>query len=104
MSLSGDGATRESTPMILPIGPEPARDHAQLSRDRLAADAKPSHECRFPAQHQPTLGEWRLLPPSLPVPLLIQRAGVRGSNVPSGLRKREPIVMKQWLRAKASGC
>jgi hypothetical protein len=76
----------------------------QASGDRLTADAKPSHVCRFPAQHQPALGACRLEPPSLPVPLLIQRAGVRGSNVPSGLRKREPIVMKQWLRAKASGC
>ena len=41
-------------------GRSASRASCQLSRDRLAADAKPSHVCRFPAQHQPTLGAWRL--------------------------------------------
>ena len=42
---------------------------------RVAAEAKPSQVCRFPAQHQPTLGALRFAAPSRPVPLLIQMRG-----------------------------
>ena len=41
--------------------------------------------------------------PSRPVPLLIHTAGVLASSDPSGLRRREAIVMKQRPRASTSG-
>ena len=47
---------------------------------RSRAEAKPSHVCRLPAQHQPTFGACRRSVPSRPVPPLIQIAGVRASR------------------------
>ena len=41
--------------------------------------------------------------PSRPVPLLIHTAGVLASSEPTGLRRRDPMVMKQCPRASTSG-
>lgn len=71
---------------------------------RPEAEAKPSQVCRLPAQHHPSFGALRLSGPSRPVPLLIHSAGVRASSEPLALRRRDPIAMKQWPRARTSGC
>ena len=84
-------------------------EHSTISRTRrlaaerrAAAEAKPSHVWRLPAQHQPTFGAPRFSLPSRPVPPLIQIAGVLASS-PFAVRLRDPTVMKQALRSSCFG-
>jgi hypothetical protein len=79
-----------------PSSPSAAQGAQGRAADiRVAAEAKPSHVWRLPAQHHPTFGAVRFSRPSRPVPLLIHSAGARGSSTPLVLRSLDPIVMKQ---------
>src|SRR5699024_11284750 len=81
-----------------PIGPSPQ------PAVRPPAEAMPSQVWRLFHQHQPSFGASLRSFPSRPVPPETHSAGVRESDVPSGLVRREPMVMKQRPRSRISGC